>query len=537
MDSLSPWERFYFWLKRFFSGSGDQSVFIDFRLSQLKERINSVKKKYIDFERRTAEPEFAAAVRTLFVKVQPLIPFFQTLWKDENTLRLMIDALLLARIPEARHSLNQFMSTQELQDEFRKSESRSVLKQIILERISAYIESIHPDVVNQIEGGILPAYYLKDIVLYEFGSFFSTFQTDLATVASKDDPEYVRVSMPRLIPKLETFYLALYNAQRISVSVGIFPEILEYYIRMQQGYEDPGENLNNGVVSHEAEAIRRSLVALRKSVETFRNSIPLEEIVRYFKEDPYYRFMAYIPKLRLKDFYYASLKMELLQDLDDRFHDLRTGVIGRMIQDVFPAPMKNFEYYHPAVRSTIQRAGVNALNNYQTLQIIHNYLEQVYRQKLHDFMRIIGRIIPVRSREAVSDLTVYLAGFDDVSERLRAFDAAFSPTADEGKTLYRYRFGSERDSQQQTVFKAVVGQLERESRNIIERFMEQIRGVHDVFLEIKKSSHQHLNERYSNFKHVRDSDRPFDDDLEQMITLLELGEKIVGQMIVIEAER
>ena len=538
MESLSPWERFLYWLKRLFSGSGDDSVFVAFRLNQLRDRINEEKAHYVHFEHHTAEPDLAIAVRSLYVQAQRLIPFFQMLWKEEGTLRMIVDALLLVRVPDARHSLNQFVSTQELQEEFRRSESRNVLKQLVLDRISEYIESIHPDVIRQIEEGLLPAYYMKDIVLFDYGGFFSAFQTDLATVGEKDDPSFERVSIPTLMSKLESLYLAIYNARRIPASVGIFPEALEYYIRLRQGSENPGENLSSQSISHEAELLRKSLVALRKSVDEFKNKVPLEEIVRYFKEDPYYRFMAYVPRLKLKDFYYANLKIELLQDLDSRFHDLRTGVVGRMIQDVFQQPLKNFEYYHPAVRSTIQRAGVNGLNNYQTLQIVYNYIEQVYRPDLHNFMRIIGRIIPVRSRETVSDLSIYLAGLDDVAERLRGFDSAFSPTADEGKTLYRFRYVSELDPQQQAVFKALVNQLDREGRNIIEAFVDQIRGIRDIFLAIRKIPPEPLNERYAGFVGGQGATKtPFTDELNRLTTLLDLVDKIVGQMIVIEAER
>jgi len=130
-----------------------------------------------------------------------------------------------------------------------------------------------------------------------------------------------------------------------------------------------------------------------------------------------------------------------------------------------------------------------------------------------------------------------LAGLDDIAERLSAFDRAFSPSSDEGKTLYRYRFSAERDSQQQAVFRALVNQLDREGLSIIEKFLEQSRGIKEIFLAIRRSSHEHLNERYAGFKSGTTSKRPFDDMLNYHINAVELGEKIVGQMIVIEAER
>ncbi len=533
--SLSLWERLSLWFRRLFSSSSDENVFLSFRLHQMKRTVATVGNDLVDFDLRTAEPPLARAVADLYAKVEPVIPLFRMLWKGEETLRRVIEALLEARVPEAKGKLNEFVGTQELQDEFKKAESRGYLKQLVLDRISTYVEGIHPDVMKQLEEGILPAYYLKDLVLYDFDEFFSMFQVPLASLNRPKQPSFKRIAIARLFPALESLHLALYNAKRVAKTVDLFPEILEYFVRVRRGDEAPGDNLMENGESKEAQVLRRTLVALRGQVDETDERLRLVELIRYFRNDPYYRFMAYVPRLRLKDFYYANLKIAMLQTLDDRFHDLRTGVVGRMIQEVFPKPLQDFAYYHPNVSSLIQNAGINAVKNYQTLKIIKNFIDQIYTPELMEFMRIIGRIIPARSREAVSDLTIFLAGLDDVRERLGVFDAAFSPDADEGKTLYRYRFASEGNTQQQAAFRALVGQLDRESRSIIERFQDQMRGIHQVFVAIKNTAHDYLNERYAAFETRSKGTKPFDDKLDHMISAVGLSGKIVGQMIVVES--
>jgi hypothetical protein len=316
---------------------------------------------------------------------------------------------------------------------------------------------------------------------------------------------------------------------------GLYPEIIDfYYARVSDPQITADSDIPSAAGTPE---MRKTIGELTQRGREIRRKIPLVDIIRYFRNDPYYRFLAYVPRLKLRDFYYSNLKIKALTELDNRFNDIRMGVLGRMVQEVFPHGLLQFEYFHPEIQSGIQRTGIGRLEVYRSLQIVHSFIQNVYRGGLHEFMRVLGKILPARTRQSGVDFTLLIAGLEDVEERLREFDLSFSPDSEEGKTFYRYRYTStERDNAQLTAYRGLVNQKGRDAKTIIEKFSYQTDGIKQGLRLIQKGNHSHLNERYRGYDSTLASDRPFDDKLASYIKTLENTEKILKQMIQIENE-
>ncbi|TVR69777.1 MAG: hypothetical protein EA427_07230 [Spirochaetaceae bacterium] len=536
MEQMSVGERLRLWLSGFFTTAGARERFLALRLAQSRQRVQAGNPGLADYDSRYFLPGLPQQMRELCRKVEPIRPFFMYVWRDAESLRAMLDYLLAKRIPDSRHSLTQFCSTSELQEEFRATESRNRLRQMVLERISAYVDGIPGSVLEELENGLKPLYLFKDLVLFDFDSFFGLFQSSRGAAQAEGETTFHSVSVKRALDTVEELYLAIHYCTRIEGDPEIYLEILHFFFAVQNGasIESAMEDIPE---TPQARQLRRAIVDLAREVQRIRRELPLGSIIRFFRGDPYYRFIAYSPRLRLRDFYYSNLKIRMLLELDGRFHELRMGVMGRMIQEVFPRGLKEFEYFHPEIQSGIKRSGIANLQVHRPLQFVHSFIETVYRKGLMDFMRIIGRIMPTRGRQRAVDLTLFLAGMDDVMERLRNFDLSFSPDSDEGKTFYRYRFStSERDKSQVAAYKALVTQKDRDARGIIEKFQEQIEGVKVALETIKKANHAHLNERYSNFESTLAEERPFDTRLEEYLSKIVSTQKVVKQLIAIELE-
>lgn len=536
MERMSIGERLRLWLSGFFSTAGARERFLAIRLAQTRQRAQTTSPGLADFEARYFLPGLPEQMRELCRKVETVRPFFRHVWNDAESLRAMLDFLLAKRIPESRNSLTQFCSTHELQEEFRATESRNRLKQMLLERISAYVDGIPASVLEELENGLKPLYLYKDLVLFDFDAFFAIFQSSRKAALGDGDASFHSASVKRALDTVEELYLAIHYCSRIEKEPQIYPEILHYFFAHQNG-ASLETALKEIPETGETKTLRRAVVELAQEVHRIRKDLPLASIIRFFRGDPYYRFIAYSPRLRLRDFYYSNLKIRMLQELDGRFQELRMGVMGRMIQEVFPQGLSDFEYFHPEIQSGIKRSGIVNLQVHRPLQFVHSFMERVYRKGLLDFMRIIGRILPTRGRQRAVDMTLFLAGLDDVMERLRTFDMSFSPDSDEGKTFYRYRFSStERDKSQIAGYKALVTQKERDAKGIIEKFQEQIQGVKTALETIRKANHAHLNERYSNYESTLAEDRPFDSRLNEYISKIESTQKVIKQLIAIELE-
>lgn len=536
MNRLTVWEKMQLWFRRVLSGRADEDVFLKFRIGQSRERIRAAVPAMVDFENRFLMPEMAEALRGLCRATVDTRDFFEVLWKDTESLRRVLDHLLARRVPDAKQSLNQFCSTKEMQEVFRTTESRNQLKKLVLDRVSEYVERIPPSVMEEIEEGLKPLYLLKDLALYNFDDLFVQFQASEAEAVREGEVKFHAAAAHRVLDQLEELYLALYSVGRIEGEVSIYSEILDYYYAVRDGSIDP-ENPTEIPESSSSATMRAAITRVVTECRTVRATVPLVDIIRFFRNDPYYRFLAYVPKLKLRDFYYSNLKIEMLQELDRRFNDLRMGVLGQLTQETFPQGLQQFEYFHPEIQSAIKRAGVGQLLVYRSLQVVQTFVQSVYRAGLLEFMRIIGRLMPVRTRQTGVDLTLIIAAMDDVAERLRSFDQSFSPDADDGKTFYRFRYtSSDRDPSQVSAYKALVLQKDRDATAIIEKFQDQLRSLHQAFMAIKKSSHQQLNERYQPFESTLADDRPFDARLDSFIRVVENTEKILNQMIRIDHE-
>jgi hypothetical protein len=223
MNKLGLWEKLRFWLKKIISGGRDQEVFVRFRLDQAKERIRERSDEFVDFENRILLPALPETIRELARSAERTRPFFEAIWEDTDSLRNVLDVLLSRRIPDAKRSLNQFCSTQEMQEVFRKTESRNQLKKLVLDRVSEYVERIPPSVMEEIENGLKGLYLLKDVSLYDFDSFYVQFQSSASEAIGTGTIEFHQAAAHRVLDHLEELYLALYSVSRISGDPGIVP--------------------------------------------------------------------------------------------------------------------------------------------------------------------------------------------------------------------------------------------------------------------------------------------------------------------------
>lgn len=535
MESLGFWDRLKLWFRRMVNHRSDYDLFIAFRLEQNRYHAEERAPELFDFQHRIFMPGLGSALEELVRLAQPTTPFFRMLWTNEDALRRIIDYLLSKRVPDARNSLAHFCAARELQDLFRATESQQHIKQIVLERLGSYIDGIPDSVLEDIETGLQPLYLYRDIVLFDFEGLFTLFQTSTDHVI-KGDATYHPVAGNRGIDKIEELYLALHYSSRVSGEPQVYTEMIQYYLAIRKGsLDESGVPLD----AHEADvaAMREALLAFSREVVRVRKALPLAEIIRFYRNDPYYRFIAYTPRLRLREFYYANLKMKVLEELDSRFSDIRMGAMGQMIQEIFPRGLDDFEYFHTEIQSSIKRAGVGTLQVYRPLQVVYTFTRKVYRPGLMEFMRIIGRILPARNRQSRTDLTLYIAGLDDVLERLREFDLSFSPDSEEGKTFYRYRYSkTDRDKTMINAYKGLVAQKDRDARGIIEKFLDQLQGILTAFEIIGRNTSPAINERYQSFESTLAEDRPFDTRLGSYRKILESTIKLVKQLVVIENE-
>lgn len=488
IEGLSFWDRFLFWMKRVASTKPQEAAFAEFKLDQLRRRITSAPEPLVRFDRRTIEPPFASAVVDLYRAAVELVPFFRSVWDDANRLQWMITQLLEKRVPDAKTDLHDFAALEEMQDIYLEKNSKEAIRAAIQVRMDRYLDSIPPELFKELEQGILPLYLLKYVCLFPYREFFGLFQATAEHVDTEPSPEFASANAMNSLELVEQLYFSIYAATRLGKGVRLHPELLAAY----DSYGDA-----------DSSSVKHYNSLLTKLAQTARRiDLPLAEIIRYFREDPYYKLMVYLPRLKLRDFYVSHLRVRIFARIDEVFPEVRLGIVKRISADVFdhePPPLENFKR---SLDAAARKLDAPPFRYFQCLRTVRHFVRTVYQDDIAPTVRLLARIMPVRHRDTASELTLRANAIEDIGERVLMFDFTFSPESDEGKAFIRLRYAGEKDLGQARAYGTVVAQKNREARDIVEDATEHFHGLEAVFRNLISLRSRTIGERYEALTHV-----------------------------------
>ncbi len=481
MSRLSLWERVRFFFKRLFTSKPDHEAFVDFRLQACHDRIRRNPIPIIADNGETYGPVVAERFYDLFQAVSPLLSMFRELWSGEDFFESMVATVLESRIAEAKRNLSDFISTREMQDLLVDFQGKAEIKKVLLDRVAKYFGNIPTDLFLEVEDGLLPLYYLKSICLFDYRGFFEQFgfTADEIEVGS-EYPSFKPAPMGTVCPYLEEMHYGVYTARRKGNKREVHGDLLKIYVQDKQR-----DRAEEGDVQSGVRTISERLRHIWKSVDEFSAAVPLADMIRLARSDPYYRLMAYVPKLSLRDFYYAALKMRVLQSLDDRFPDVRMGVIGRLIDNIFPDGLLEFSFYRSAAQASVKKLGLPAFRYVKSLNVLYNYVLSHFRPRLLPLIRNTARVLPPKLRDVGNRLLVDASAMDDLGDEIRKYDESFSPDSDAGKAFGRIRIALEHDLTQQRSYRVLVAQKDREAKNMLDRGVEHLNTIAAAFRKIE----------------------------------------------------
>lgn len=536
LERLSLWDRLRLWLRRLFTTKDEEQTFVEFRLGSLRRRVEQ-QYAMVNFTDGTVLPAFAEEVYELYRKILPVHRMLVPLWRDGTALEEVVADWLAAKVPKAKSSLSDFISTKDLLDLYRQTTSREAVKRDVLNRMSTYFEEVNPDIFAHLEKDLLPFYLLRDVVMFDYVALLLPFGCDVGAMDMEDVPNFRTTNLKPLVERLERLEYALYLAERagpieatlatIHVSQRLTVERLaatqsksaEGAAKPDRSREKRVEALDEDTIGvagvspsisdprnpessppmrgsdasvddetlkRETSAFQGSLQGLDAAVRRARERLPTAEIIRVARSDPYYRFVAYVPKLRLRDFYYSSLKIRVLDDLDARFPEIRMGTIGKLVQALFGGTTEPFTAFRASRNAAMNRLSLPTFRYVRSLNAVYTFIVRIYRSAEQDLIRILGRLLQGRDRELQNDLMVHASAIEDVNDRIRAFDESFSPENDDGKTLMRLQSALERDPSGAKALRHYVLEKDRASREMIAYALEHFQGLAAVLSRVIK---------------------------------------------------
>jgi len=213
--------------------------------------------------------------------------------------------------------------------------------------------------------------------------------------------------------------------------------------------------------------------------------MPLADLIRYFAKDPYYKLMLTVPHLYLKDFFVSELKIRFLHELDTYIPEIRKRYIKGEIEKLFKnRGFINFQNYREYTSVDFRKLGLPTFAHIQSLGVLYNYIRYYYREFHQEAVKILEKGVLNQNRIAKDRLTMYSGGFEDIQEKIKAFDFSLSSDSDDGKLFQKLRFSIATDASLQKTYQSLILQKDKQAKSLLTRGSECVAGLRKVFADV-----------------------------------------------------
>ncbi len=468
------------WLKGLLTGKSKRELFVKMQLNRVKYRIRQRNPGLTGFETRNLTPKFANYLYDLYTCCYPLVDFFRGFNLEPEFRNASIISLVEANYEDVKKELIDLVLLEKLEEIYEKTGSEDELKKEVLRKFNEYIKQIPEKLFGRLEEGIKPLLFLKNIVLFSYSSMFTHFNYNLSGNPAEKHPYFQHAPVMLLLDKLEKLYYAIFLALQLGKKWLLHEELVRFYCANKLELEDSSEELEQ-----RATDLTRLVIALESAIHKFKAKVPVMELIRYFRRDPYYRLICNVPKLYLKAIYTASIKNRFLDQLDEHKQAIKERVADKKIDELFKGS-KLLELYHyvPKQSSSERERGLPFFSHCKSLKILYNYLARQYKGTIQESVQLASAYVLSTNRLIQNRLMQCAAGLEELEAKIVLFDRSLSPDEDDGKVMMRFKRGHSLDVNEQKLYRSFILQKDREAFELIERGKECLLGIKNIFNDI-----------------------------------------------------
>lgn len=486
LSQLGWWVDLLLWLRRLFGGRSRRELFVDMKIRQIKRAIRQKSSGLTGFETRNLTGKFARLLFDLYTGAYPLIPLFEAFHRDPEFRGRAIAGVFEGKIPEAKKELQEFMPAEEMERVYADSGSEEEVSRQLLRHYTDYLKKIPDKLAQQVDEGIKPLLYLRPLVLYQFASVFRNFRYTLPeTVLEEKYPYFDSASAMLLLESLERLWHGLSLAARLGPDWFCHEELLAVYQRESEGEEEAPspQDIAQGV-----SAITTALEGLVDAAGQFDRRVPVLQLLRYFRRDPYYRLSFATPQLPSKPQYAAALKERLLAQLDEALFGVKRNVVERRLRDIFKGEQL-FELFYYLEQPSFDYAslGLPYFSHTRSLKVMYNYLSRIYKGPIQESLQAINTYVLSGNRLILTRLNQCASGLEELEAKIVLFDRSLSPDEEDGKYLLRLRHRLATDLSQQKLYRGFVTGKDREAGELINQGKEFLLGIRRVYDDLLAS--------------------------------------------------
>ena len=498
LKHLSFFEKLVIKIKQIFTGKSEEAVYTAMRFKKLKKSINRKMPGITGFETRNISRKMADLVYNLYLKSAPLIEVFRDFWSQGETFHLVLTELINERMDGAVKDIDDLLTDAEIEKVLYEKETKSAIRDEVLRKLNRHLKKIPGRVFDDIEDEIMPLYYFRSIVLFPYSRFLKLFGFD--PTLGGGSYTFKSASAMLCLEYLEKLYYAVYMAQKTATPIKINDLIGKYFtsesssddeddITDDEEEEEGGDdNIKEAVPDDELQWFYTRLNDIHSECRKVSRKVPLVELIKYFRNDIYYKLAFYIPRLKLKDFYSANLKIHLLEQIDEKYTKARNVLIEKNINRFFNnLQMKKFLHYRYYTSFDYGKIGVNYFHHVKTLEILYNYLDHYYNNKYRAMIDVVTRIIFSQDKITINSVMVHLSALDDALIKIQDFDNSLAPDEEDGKLFLRLRYGLGNDNAYLKMYKSFISQKNKTTKDIITKSLDAFDSIMKIFQQLSVS--------------------------------------------------
>jgi len=488
MKKAGTWIRFLMWLRTFFSGKPRTEVFLDLRLRHLKTHIRSLSPGITGFETRDLSAKFGRKLYDVFLAAQPVLGVYHALGSDKALRGAAYAWYVEQKLERAKTNIDDFVGTEEMEEIFAQTGQTEEIRKKLSLRLNDYVRSIPESFMLQLEEQARLHMSLGRLASFPFVSLFRYFNCVLGDTIDPKYPPFEHAPVMLTLDLMEKLHVDFGLFHRSAPDYLYAEEPIAYYLYLRAGLK-PGAEGGEERIAKELGQLRADVLALAKEIDDFEAAVPLLDLLRYFRRDPWFQLMLNPPRLHLKSLYFATLKSRLGVELEERLGTIKERVIDRKIQELLKGqPMTWFTYYRENPDFDFRKLGLPFFSGIRSLTLVYNYLQMHFKGAMQEAAQIVAATALANNRILQGRLAQNISGLEDLEARIVLFDRSLSPDEEDGKQMGRFRFSVATDLLLQKTYRAFVSQKDRDARDLIEKTREFLTGVRKIFDDVRTTT-------------------------------------------------
>ncbi len=531
MPRVSWWVRFLLWFQGVVTGRTRRDLYLRRKLSGLKRHVRRISPGIAGMDTRDLTPRFAQRLFDLYSAAHPLIGLMRSFHFQNEFHQGSIAYLVESRYPDCRTRLEELMPLEEMEAVLDRTGSEEELRRLLLRRFGEYLKEIPDQFFSQLDDGIRPLYYLRNLVLFPFSALFRHFNyTAGDNHLDEKYPVFRRAPVMQMLDQLERLYYGIDLALRLEKSGTIHEEILWYYCLRERHLEEGSDELTRQVAG-----LTRLPAALVRAAEEFHRRVPVMDLIRYFRQDPYYRLMFNVPRYSLKTFYITGARASFTAQLEEQLRRVKEKVIDRKIGKLFGASrLVELQHYARDPETESARRDLPVFAHTKSLCLFYNFLLQFYQGGIQEALRLALIHLLPNNRIAQTRLMQFASGLGEMEARIARFDRGLSPEEEDGKALRRYRNLRPGDLDDLKMFRSFTAAKKREALDLLRKGGEDLRGIRQAFADLLASPAESVKSLLKTTHFYRGKSDTLQQILKGNVDLVTDFTNLMDQLLVVE---